>query len=71
MGNTCYMNAALQALSNTPALTGFFLDCHNYVDINKAGLAKSYQKLIKKMWHYKTGGYVVPSGILYGIRNVS
>ncbi|XP_063833875.1 ubiquitin carboxyl-terminal hydrolase 33-like [Ostrinia nubilalis] len=27
MGNTCYMNAALQALSNTAPLTSYFLEC--------------------------------------------
>ncbi|KAL4716435.1 hypothetical protein ACJJTC_015863 [Scirpophaga incertulas] len=27
MGNTCYMNAALQALSNTTPLTSYFLEC--------------------------------------------
>ncbi|VVD00020.1 unnamed protein product [Leptidea sinapis] len=27
MGNTCYMNAALQALSNTQPLTSYFLEC--------------------------------------------
>jgi hypothetical protein len=27
MGNTCYMNAALQALSNTAPLTNYFLEC--------------------------------------------
>jgi ubiquitin carboxyl-terminal hydrolase 20/33 len=64
IANTCYMNAALQALSNTPALTGFFLDCGSYVEMAmvanaggatgrggaKPALAKSYHRLIKEMW---------------------
>ncbi len=27
LGNTCYMNSALQALSNVPPMTQFFLEC--------------------------------------------
>ena len=27
IGNTCYMNSALQALSNSPQLTTYFLMC--------------------------------------------
>lgn len=58
LANTCYMNAALQALSNTPPLTGYFLDCGSIVDTlqmqtpqqRKSELAKSYHRLIKEMW---------------------
>lgn len=61
IANTCYMNAALQALSNTPALTGYFLGCGNIIEITnemmmqqsnqrKAGLAQSYYRLIRDMW---------------------
>ncbi len=61
IANTCYMNAALQALSNTPALTGFFLGCGNIIEITndmmmqqsnqrKAVLAQSYYRLIRDMW---------------------
>lgn len=68
------MNSALQALSNTPPLTNYFLDCGAGVRLasegRKPGLSRSYQRLIREMWHRKTRGYVVPSGILYGIRNV-
>ncbi|KAL0861562.1 hypothetical protein ABMA27_009068 [Loxostege sticticalis] len=74
MGNTCYMNAALQALSNTAPLTSYFLECAAAVAVlaadKKPGISRAYQKLIKEMWSRKTRGYVVPNGILYGIRNV-
>ncbi|XP_015586795.1 ubiquitin carboxyl-terminal hydrolase 20 [Cephus cinctus] len=74
IGNTCYMNAALQALSNVPPLTHFFLDCGLMVSYiskdRKPGLSLSYRNLIKDMWNRKTRGYVIPHGILYGIRTV-
>ncbi|EFA07675.2 ubiquitin carboxyl-terminal hydrolase 20 [Tribolium castaneum] len=73
IGNTCYMNAALQALSNAIPLTRFFLECATTVQIlsegKKPGLSRTYQTLIRDMWK-KNGGYVTPSGILYGIRSV-
>ncbi|KAJ0171492.1 hypothetical protein K1T71_013042 [Dendrolimus kikuchii] len=74
MGNTCYMNAALQALSNTTPLTSYFMECAAAVTVlsadKKPGISRAYQKLIQEMWSRKTRGYVVPNGILYGIRNV-
>lgn len=52
LGNTCYMNAALQALSNCPQLTNFFLDCGSLVPSSKKpGLSKSYMRLVREMWH--------------------
>ncbi|RWS10968.1 Ubiquitin carboxyl-terminal hydrolase 20-like protein [Dinothrombium tinctorium] len=68
LGNTCYVNAALQALSNCPQLTRFMLDCSSY--IRKGGLAKSYMRLIHEIWDSKRPSYVVPSGIVHGIKNV-
>lgn len=67
IANTCYMNAALQALSNTPPLTGYFLECGDIIEANnevtipnqrKTGLAKSYHRLVKDMWlrHKRTNG---------------
>ena len=63
IANTCYMNAALQALSNTPPLTGYFLECGDIIEATsdsiislpmssqrKIGLARSYHRLVKDMW---------------------
>lgn len=71
------MNAALQALSNTPPLTKYFLNCGAAVlacqDPGKKPptLSRSYWRLMQELWHRKRLGYVAPTGILYGIRNVS
>ncbi|KAG8190970.1 hypothetical protein JTE90_010830 [Oedothorax gibbosus] len=71
LGNTCYMNSAIQALSNCPQLTNFFLECEPFVrSEKKPGLSKSYTRLMKEMWHKKRSSYVVPSGIAYGIKIV-
>ncbi|XP_050312618.1 ubiquitin carboxyl-terminal hydrolase 20 isoform X2 [Anthonomus grandis grandis] len=75
IGNTCYMNAALQALSNTEPLTRYFIDCEKIVYMlsegKKPGLSRTYQTLIRDMWVKKNPHtFVTPSGILYGIRNV-
>ncbi|MBN3288005.1 UBP20 hydrolase, partial [Polyodon spathula] len=58
IGNSCYMNAALQALSNCPPLTQFFLECGGLVRTDKKpALCKSYQKLISELWHKKRYGF--------------
>ncbi|KAL9545381.1 hypothetical protein MBANPS3_007173 [Mucor bainieri] len=57
LGNTCYMNSALQCLSNTPQLTRYFLSEQYRRDINRSNplgldgdLAEAYAKLIKDIW---------------------
>ncbi|XP_055918572.1 ubiquitin carboxyl-terminal hydrolase 20 [Eupeodes corollae] len=80
IANTCYMNSALQALSNIQPLTYYFLDCgdiiEHYVETaankSKAGLAKSYYRLIKDIWCNENDSkdFIAPRGILYGIRSV-
>lgn len=71
IGNTCYMNAAIQALSNCAPLTQFFLNCPAFVRSEKRpGLSKNFMKLMTEMWHKKRPSYVVPSSISYGIKMV-
>uniref|UniRef100_W5M7P3 Ubiquitin carboxyl-terminal hydrolase n=1 Tax=Lepisosteus oculatus TaxID=7918 RepID=W5M7P3_LEPOC len=72
IGNTCYMNAALQALSNCPPLTQFFLDCGGLVRTEKKpALCKTYQKLVSDIWHKNRPGYVVPTSLFQGIKAIN
>uniref|UniRef100_A0A674NKN1 Ubiquitin carboxyl-terminal hydrolase n=1 Tax=Takifugu rubripes TaxID=31033 RepID=A0A674NKN1_TAKRU len=72
IGNTCYMNAALQALSNCPPLTQFFLECGGMVRTDKKpALCKSYQKLVSDLWHKNRSSYVVPTNLFQGIKAIN
>ncbi|KAL8178428.1 UNVERIFIED_CONTAM: Ubiquitin carboxyl-terminal hydrolase 33 [Gekko kuhli] len=72
IGNTCYMNAALQALSNCPQLTQFFLDCGSLVRSDKKpAICKSYYKLMTELWHKNRPGAVVPTNLFQGIKTVN
>ena len=63
IGATCYMNSTLQCLSQTAALTNYFLmeKNQNYIDNiskelskkNQLCLTKVYANLIKKLWSKK------------------
>uniref|UniRef100_A0A8C0KYU9 Ubiquitin carboxyl-terminal hydrolase n=1 Tax=Canis lupus dingo TaxID=286419 RepID=A0A8C0KYU9_CANLU len=69
IGNTCYMNAALQALSNCPPLTQFFLDCGGLARTDKKpAICKSYLKLMTELWHKRS---VVPTTLFQGIKTVN
>lgn len=71
LGNTCYLNSALQALSNCPPLSRFFLDCHGFVQPEKnPKLSRSYQRLISEVWHKRRPSYVIPNSVVNGIKVV-
>ena len=61
LGNTCYMNAAIQCVSNTKILTMYFNNnCHDY-ELNrtnplgyKGQIAKRFGDLVKEMWAAKS-----------------
>ncbi|XP_047440270.1 ubiquitin carboxyl-terminal hydrolase 11 [Mugil cephalus] len=62
LGNTCFMNSALQCLSNAPPLTEYFLQNSYLEELNftnplgmKGEIAEAYADVIKQIWsgrHY-------------------
>ncbi|KAM4722665.1 ubiquitin carboxyl-terminal hydrolase 4 [Rhinophrynus dorsalis] len=66
LGNTCFMNSALQCLSNTPPLTEYFLSDEYKKEINrenplgmKGEIAVAYADLIRQIWS-GDNSYVAP-----------
>ncbi|KAL0978331.1 hypothetical protein UPYG_G00169110 [Umbra pygmaea] len=66
LGNTCFMNSALQCLSNASPLTEYFLDDRYEAEINRDNplgmrgeIAEAYADLVKQMWLSRSS-YVAP-----------
>uniref|UniRef100_A0AAQ5ZYN4 Ubiquitin carboxyl-terminal hydrolase n=1 Tax=Amphiprion ocellaris TaxID=80972 RepID=A0AAQ5ZYN4_AMPOC len=66
LGNTCFMNSALQCLSNASPLTEYFLNDQYEAEINRDNplgmrgeIAEAYADLVKQMWLSRSS-YVAP-----------
>lgn len=84
LGNTCYMNSALQALCNTPPLVHYFLErprfeertvpvqrCSGELNSRSQWLTSALHNLVVDMWTGLGQDYLVPAPILYAISHVS
>lgn len=72
LGNTCYLNAILQALRHVPDLSVFF---HKHSDSwihegddKNALLCKAYKELVTGLWSGTAPGYMRPAGFLHHFR---
>lgn len=70
MRNTCYMNAALQALRHNTELSAFFLENKHEQWIQKkpgspkVELVKGYADLLRSLWSGSKPAYVRPEGFI-------
>lgn len=70
MRNTCYMNAALQALRHNTEISAFFLEnryeqwIQRKPDSKKVDLVKAYADLLRSLWSASKPAYVRPTGFL-------
>lgn len=70
LGNTCYMNSALQCLSNTQTLTKYFLNCSRLLPTDiKPNLGQAYSKLMLELWQNEgRHEFVAPTAVLHAIK---
>ncbi|XP_042234652.1 ubiquitin carboxyl-terminal hydrolase 20-like isoform X2 [Homarus americanus] len=72
LGLTCYMNSALQAMSNSVPLAQFMIECPAFLrnERKTPGLARPFQRLMLEMWHKKRPSFVMPSLLYHGFKQL-
>lgn len=72
LGLTCYMNAALQAMSNSVPLAQFMIECPAFLRTERKthGISRSFQRLVTEMWHKNRPSFVTPSVLYQGFKQV-
>lgn len=67
LGNTCFMNCALQCLAHSPIFREYFLSQRHFNDMNKKNalgtrgkVANAYARLVESMWKQRDVGYYSP-----------
>jgi ubiquitin C-terminal hydrolase len=71
LGNTCYLNAAVQALSNVPSIAAFFMDCPGLLERTPArSLSRKFAALVEDQWMADSGA-VVPKELVAHVRGAS
>jgi len=70
LGNTCYLNATLQALSNCPPLVHYFLKCRECYEHKKERLLHDIAKLFDVLWS-GTHPFVAPSNVVRDIFTIN
>ncbi|MES1910828.1 MAG: hypothetical protein MHM6MM_003357 [Cercozoa sp. M6MM] len=70
LGNTCFMNAALQCLNHTPLLSAYFLSKLYQHELNpdnplgmEAKVAAQYGRLIQQIWHAEPFARMAPRAL--------
>nr|CAB3267555.1 ubiquitin carboxyl-terminal hydrolase 33-like [Phallusia mammillata] len=72
LGNTCYMNAALQSLSNCPQLSLYFMAIGKLLSTSqKHSMSSSYLKLVGDLWSPKRFSCVAPSSVHSTLRMIN
>ncbi|XP_021342964.1 ubiquitin carboxyl-terminal hydrolase 15-like [Mizuhopecten yessoensis] len=73
LGNTCFMNSALQCMSNVPMLTQYFLNDEWVDEVNednplgmRGEIARSFAELVKTLWSGKYS-YTAPRNFKYAV----
>ncbi|VDN13135.1 unnamed protein product [Dibothriocephalus latus] len=70
LGNTCYMNASLQVLSQCPPLTDLLLCPPPFFRGDPPKLATAYTNLLSELWSSTRPRVAVPNSVLNAIRAV-